>query len=194
MASLPRKHERLELPSYPMKPAQCLALPADLEESWVVEPKWRGWHFVVARQAGQIRFFTRHLKEITTWEGLQALREKLTYQEASDYQLVGELLPADGEQERVPSIRRGATATPVFFDVVMTVYPDAVLEVRREHLSRLGVLMVRREPIPSESWLLSFYESMKYAGREGVVLKRLGSRYTLSRVACVVTGDWLKIR
>lgn len=168
------------------------------DERWWFEVKWDGYRAVVGSDQGVIRARSRR--------GLDLLGPfpEIRSAEIPDGVVVdGEIVAFDSEG--VPSFsllqRRtgfGGAGTGarvgvnlVVFDVLFHGVPvlDRPYEERRELLDRLQLAPPIIVPEPTSTNGISLFSAVEERGMEGIVAKRLGSRYQPGRRS----EDWLKI-
>ena len=191
----------------PMMARPADRLPRD-EKNWSFEVKWDGVRAIAYVQPGRLRLESRNLNEITAaYPEVRGLIGALGMHEAV---LDGEIV-AFGENGR-PSferlqrrmhvaspaaVRRLAASMPIVYAIFDLLYLDghSLMELPyRERRERLEALQLSgpawRVPVahPGEGKLL--LEATGAQGLEGVVAKRLDSRYEPGRR----TGNWLKIK
>lgn len=187
--------------------AKLAPLPAR-DEGWAVEVKWDGVRAIAYCRPGRIELRTRNLNIVTAqYPEVRRLPRQLG---ARDAVLDGELVAFDEQgrpsferlQQRIHQtdasvVRRRMKSHPVtyiFFDLLYLDGHDLTAEPytrRRELLEGLD--------LKGESWQTPGY-SVGHAAEllaasaerrlEGIVLKRLDSRYVPGRR----TGDWLKVK
>jgi bifunctional non-homologous end joining protein LigD len=182
-------------------------LPAD-EERWAFELKWDGVRAIAYCDAGHLRLESRTLREITPqYPELRRLADELGARQAV---LDGEVVAFDEAgrpdfqrlQGRMnlasdTAIRRRMANTPVTYVIFDLLYVDGrslldlSYEERRAELEGLE--------LDGESWQTPRYhrgdgtdllEATREQGLEGVVAKRLDSRYVPGRR----TRAWLKVK
>jgi bifunctional non-homologous end joining protein LigD len=194
--------ERLE----PMK-ATLSKLPPD-EASWGFEIKWDGVRAIAYCEPGHLRLESRNLREITSqYPEVRGVLEELGAREAV---LDGELVAF--EEGGRPSfqrlqtrmhvvseseVRRRMRDVPVTYVIFDLLYLDghslfdSPYEERRAELEKLG--------LDGQSWQTPAYhrgdgtallEASKAQGLEGIIAKRLGSRYLPGKRS----RDWLKVK
>jgi bifunctional non-homologous end joining protein LigD len=191
----------------PMMARPADRLPRD-EKNWSFEVKWDGVRAIAYVQPGRLRLESRNLNEITNaYPEVRGLIGALGMHEAV---LDGEIVAFDENgrpsferlQRRMhvtapASVRRLAASMPVIYAIFDLLYLDghSLIELPyRERRSRLEALQLTgpawRVPAahPGEGKLL--LEATAKQGLEGVVAKRLDSRYEPGRR----TGNWLKIK
>ncbi len=197
-----------EMPDFiPPMLAKLSALPGD-EPRWAFEVKWDGERAIAHSQPGRIRFLSRSANDVTAaYPELRGLNRALSSHEAI---LDGEIV-AFGEDGR-PSfqalqprmhlrgeaaVKRLADAAPVtymIFDLLWLDGHDLTELPYTERRARLDTLT-----LDAERWRVSEFWSgrgtallaaTREQGLEGVVAKRLGSRYTPGGRG----GSWLKIK
>jgi bifunctional non-homologous end joining protein LigD len=205
----PADPDREPLPEriVPMMARPADRLPRD-EKNWSFEVKWDGVRAIAYVQPGRLRLASRNLNEITAgYPEVRGLIGALGMHEAV---LDGEIV-AFGENGR-PSferlqrrmhvtsptaVRRLAASMPVVYAIFDLLYLDghSLMELpyreRRTKLESLGLSgPAWRAPAahPGEGKLL--LDATAKQGLEGVVAKRLDSRYEPGRR----TGNWLKIK
>jgi len=191
----------------PMMARASNALPRD-EKNWSFEVKWDGVRAIAYVQPGRLRLESRNLNDITdAYPEVRGLIGALGMHEAV---LDGEIVAFDENgrpsferlQRRMhvsapAAIRRLQSSMPVMYAIFDALYLDgrSLMELpyreRRAELESLGLSgPAWRVPAahPGEGNLL--LEATAKQGLEGVVAKRLDSRYEPGRR----TGNWLKIK
>jgi bifunctional non-homologous end joining protein LigD len=187
--------------------ARLAKMPAD-ESRWAFEVKWDGVRAIAHSQPGRIRLVTRNRNDVTAaYPELRGINRALGSHEAL---LDGEIVAFD-EQGR-PSfqalqgrmhlrgesaIRRSMAAIPVTYVVFDLLWLDghSLLQLpylqRRERLAELALddrhWQVSSHHVGQGSGLLA---ATREHGLEGLLAKRLDSRYTPGRR----DGGWLKIK
>ena len=177
--------------------ATSRAQPFD-DDKWWFEVKWDGYRAVVGAAGGVVRARSRR--------GLDLLGPfpEIAAAEIPDGVVVdGEIVAFDEEgRPSFSSLQRrtgfGGTGTGAKVGVNLVVF-DVLFHgasiTERPYEERRGVLealelappIVVPEPTPTHG--ISLFQAVRERGIEGIVAKRLGSRYTPGRR----TGDWQKI-
>ncbi|MGH2888685.1 MAG: DNA polymerase ligase N-terminal domain-containing protein, partial [Solirubrobacteraceae bacterium] len=206
----PDDREREPMPEHvaPML-AGAGGLPAD-ESRWSFEVKWDGVRVIAYVRPGRLRLESRNLNEITdAYPEVRGILRDLGMREAV---LDGEIVAFDDSTPPRPSferlqrrmhvrspsaIRRLATSTPVVYAIFDLLYLDGrslmglPYEQRRARLDELG--------LGGEAWRVpashpgrgqALLEATEAQGLEGIVAKRLDSRYEPGRRS----GGWCKIK
>ncbi|MGD9735565.1 MAG: DNA ligase D [Solirubrobacterales bacterium] len=187
--------------------AKLAPLPAD-DSGWAVEVKWDGVRAIAYCRPGRLELQTRNLNVVTdSYPEVRRLSRQLG---ARDAVLDGELVAFDEQgrpsferlQQRIHQtsdavVRRRMKSHPVTYVIFDLLYlegrdlMDEPYTVRRELLEGLG--------LEGESWQTPSYsvgrakELLAAAAErelEGIVLKRLDSRYVPGKR----TGSWLKVK
>jgi bifunctional non-homologous end joining protein LigD len=187
--------------------ARLAELPAK-GEGWASEVKWDGVRAIAYCRPGRLRLQSRNLNDITgQYPEVRRLSRQIG---ALDAVLDGELVAFDENgspsferlQQRIHQtsesvVRRRMKSHPityVLFDLLYLDGHDLTAEPysrRRKLLEGLG--------LEGESWQVPAYSTAPPAellaasaelGLEGIVVKRLASRYAPGRR----TGDWLKVK
>jgi bifunctional non-homologous end joining protein LigD len=182
-------------------------IPAN-ERPWSFEVKWDGVRAIAYVQPGRLRLESRNLNDITdAYPEVRGLVAQLGMHEAV---VDGEIVAFDGDgrpsferlQRRMhvtspSSIRRLASSTPVLYAMFDLLYLDghSLTELPyRERRERLGSLELAgpawRVPAAHPGQGGALLEATEKQGLEGIVAKRLDSRYEAGRR----TGAWLKIK
>jgi bifunctional non-homologous end joining protein LigD len=187
--------------------AKPAPLPAD-DSEWAVEVKWDGVRAIAYCRPGRLELQTRNLNTVTdSYPEVRRLSRQIG---ARDAVLDGELVAFDGHgkpsfgrlQQRIHQtsdavVRRRMKSHPVTYVIFDLLYLDGrnLMEepysARRDLLEGLG--------LEGESWQTPGYsvghsrELLAAAAErdlEGIVLKRLDSRYAPGKR----TGSWLKVK
>ena len=189
-----------------------LAQPGQLpksEAAWSFEVKWDGVRAIAYLQPGRLRLESRNLNEITdAYPEVRGILRELGMREAV---FDGEIVAFDDAgrpsferlQRRMhvtspSSVRRLAASTPVVYAIFDLLYLDghSLMELPyRDRRARLEALELsgpawrvpQAHPAGQGARLL---EATGAQGLEGIVAKRLDSRYEPGRR----TGAWLKIK
>ncbi|MBV9817258.1 MAG: DNA ligase D [Solirubrobacterales bacterium] len=177
-------------------------------ERWSFEVKWDGVRAIAYCRPGRLRLESRNLNEITdSYPEVRAILRDLGMREAV---LDGEIVAFDDGgrpsferlQRRMhvtsPSaIRRLTRSDPVVYAIFDLLYLDGhslmglAYERRRERLSELGLAgPAWRVPAAHPGRGAELLQATEAQGLEGVVAKRLDSRYEPGRR----TGAWIKIK
>ncbi len=178
------------------------------ERGWSFEVKWDGVRAIAYVQPGRLRLESRNLNEITAaYPEVRGLVANLGMHEAV---LDGEVVAFDDRGrpsfERLQSrmhvtsptaIRRLVASTPVVYAIFDLLYLDGrtLMEMpyreRRARLEELGLGgSAWRVPAAHRDEGSRLLEATGAQGLEGVVAKRLDSRYEPGRR----TGAWLKVK
>jgi bifunctional non-homologous end joining protein LigD len=195
----------------PMMARAETELPRD-EKNWSFEVKWDGVRAIAYVQPGRLRLESRNLNDVTeAYPEVRGLIGALGMHEAV---LDGEIVAFDYSDPAHPrpsferlqrrmhvrgpsAIRRLQSSMPVVYAIFDLLYLDghSLMELPyRERRARLESLELRgpawRVPAthPGEGKLL--LEATEQQGLEGIVAKRLESRYEPGRRS----GNWLKIK
>src|SRR6476659_8626001 len=165
-------------PMRPMLASQGTAIPAG--PSWVHEVKWDGMRVLADVHEGRLTLTSRTGKDVTaTFPELAGLAL-----ETEDALLDGEVVALEGG---VPSFTALAVRRPVTFMVfdILRLYgvdlTSRALSERRATLERVGLEGAHRQvpPVYDDGRLLQ--EATRENGLEGVVSKRLSSKYHAGR-------------
>jgi bifunctional non-homologous end joining protein LigD len=186
--------------------ARLAELPGD--EGWGFEIKWDGIRAVLYGQGGRIRLENRNLRDITT--RYPELRELGRALGAREVVLDGEIVALDEQgkpefgllQRRMHvasenAVRRLAKTLPVVFMIFDLLYLDgrATMDLpyteRRELLERLELSgPAWRTPRYHRGDGAALLEASREQGLEGIVAKRLDSRYEPGKRS----GAWRKVK
>ena len=187
--------------------ARLSTMPAD-EDRWAFEVKWDGVRAIAHSQPGRLRFVTRNGNEISAaYPELRPLNRALGSHSAI---LDGEIVAFDEQgrpsfqalQPRIhqrgeAAIRRLMATTPVTYAIFDLLWLDghSLMELpyteRRRRLAELRLDGERwRVPAHHEGHGSALLAATAEQGLEGVVAKRLDSRYAPGRR----DGSWLKIK
>jgi bifunctional non-homologous end joining protein LigD len=182
-------------------------LPKD-EDNWSFEIKWDGVRAIVYSQPGRFRIEGRRLTDMT--ERYPELRPLGRALGSAGAVLDGEIVAFDENgrpsferlQHRMhltgeSRIKRRAKEIPVVYAIFDVLYLDGrdlaelPYEERRERLEGLGLEgPAWRVPAAHVGEGSALLEASAAQGLEGVVAKRLGSRYEAGRR----TGTWIKVK
>jgi bifunctional non-homologous end joining protein LigD len=191
----------------PMMARLSTEIPRPASE-WSFEVKWDGVRAIAYVRPGRLRLESRNLREITdSYPEVRGLLRDLGMREAV---LDGEIVAFDDAgrpsferlQRRMHvtapgAVKRLAASTPVVYAIFDLLYLDGrslielPYEKRRARLEQLQ-LGGQAWRVPAShggdgAWLL---EATRSQGLEGLIAKRLGSRYEPGRR----TGAWLKVK
>ena len=178
------------------------------EENWSFEVKWDGVRAIAYVKPGRLRLESRNLNEITeTYPEVRGILRDLGMREAVfDGEIVA--FGDDGRpsferlQRRInvssaSAVRRLSASTPVVYAIFDLLYLDGhslmalPYEERRKHLDGLGLGgPAWRVPAVHPGRGRALLDATEAQGLEGVVAKRLDSRYEPGRR----TGAWVKIK
>jgi bifunctional non-homologous end joining protein LigD len=204
----PSDPERVPMPEHVL-PALAIAgeLPRS-EREWSFEVKWDGIRAIAYAQPGRLRLESRNLREISDgYPELRGLIGELGMREAV---LDGEIVAFDDTGrpsfERLQSrmnvsspsaVRRLAASTPIVYAIFDLLFLEGhslmalPYEARREALESLGLGgPAWRVPAAHPGAGAALLEATRSQGLEGVVAKRLDSRYEPGRR----TTAWVKIK
>jgi bifunctional non-homologous end joining protein LigD len=182
-------------------------LPRD-ESQWSFEVKWDGVRAIAYVKPGRLRLESRNLNDIT--EAYPEVRGILRDLGMRDAVLDGEIVAFDDAgrpsferlQQRMhvtspSSIRRLSKSTPVVYAIFDLLYLDghSLMGLRyAERRARLEALTMGgpawRVPAAHPGRGQALLEATEDQGLEGIVAKRLNSRYEPGRR----TGAWIKIK
>ncbi|TFY99585.1 DNA ligase D [Ramlibacter rhizophilus] len=174
--------------------------PPPADGPWLYEIKFDGYRLLARAEGGAVRLFTRNGNDWT--RRLAPLREWLEGMALPDGWYDGEIIMPGTHAPADFQALQGAFDTPRIKDIVYYLFDlpwcaghdlrGAALEHRREVLQRI----VTRKPHPrvlfSEEFDAPAQQVVASAcelGLEGVIAKRLGSRYASQR-----SSDWLKLK
>jgi len=197
-----------ELPEHvePML-ARLSTMPRD-EANWAFEVKWDGVRAIAHSQPGRIRFITRNGNDVSAaYPELRALNRALSNHEVI---LDGEIVAFDEagrpsfqalqpriHQRGETAIRRLMAQTPVTYAIFDLLWLDghSLMELpyseRRKLLAAMELDGERwRVPAHHEGQGTALLEATREQGLEGIVAKRLDSRYAPGRR----DGSWLKVK
>ncbi len=205
----PDDPDRVPMPEriVPMMARAGDALPKP-ERGWSFEVKWDGVRAIAYVQPGRLRLESRNLNEITAaYPEVRGLVAQLGMHEAV---LDGEIVAFDDAgrpsfellQRRMhvtspTSIRRLASSTPVVYAIFDLLYLDGRSLIERPYRERRQALeelelggAAWRVPAAHPDQGSRLLEATRAQGLEGVIAKRLNSRYEPGKR----NGAWLKIK
>jgi bifunctional non-homologous end joining protein LigD len=205
----PADPDRVPMPEriLPMLADASSDLPRD-ESRWSFEVKWDGVRALAYVQPGRLRLESRNLREIT--DGYPEVRGILRDLGMREAVLDGELITFDEEgrpsferlQRRMhvtsPSaVRRLSASTPVVYAIFDLLHLDGHDLMARPYSERRAALEALelggpawRVPAVHAGQGRALLKATAAQGLEGLVAKRLGSRYEPGRR----TGAWLKVK
>jgi bifunctional non-homologous end joining protein LigD len=177
----------------PMLSTSAETLPTG--EGWIFEPKWDGYRAIVTVSSGEVTFTSRRGNDLTQRFRDCARRAALAIRTA-DAVLDGEICALDDQgRSRFSSLQEGTGALVlIVFDILeLDSEPliDLELVERRKRLEQVvdtsagGVI-----PSPQFEDGEALLEAAREQGLEGVVAKRLDSRYQPGRRG----PDWRKLK
>jgi bifunctional non-homologous end joining protein LigD len=187
--------------------AKLAPLPAS-DEGWAVEVKWDGVRAIAYCRPGRIQLQSRNLRDVTAqYPEVRRLSRQLG---ARDAVLDGELVAFDPEgrpsferlQQRIHQteesiVRRRMKSHPVTYVIFDLLYIDGrdltgePYRRRRELLEELALAgQSWQTPGYSSGRAAELLEASREQQLEGIVMKRLDSRYTPGKRG----GSWLKIK
>ncbi len=209
----PDDPERVPMPEHivPMMARSSTALPPR-QRDWSFEVKWDGVRAIAYAQPGRLRLESRNLNDVTdAYPEVRGMLEDLGMREVV---LDGEIVAFDYSDPAHPkpsferlqqrmhvrsasSVRRLAASVPVVYAVFDLLYLDghSLMELpyteRRARLEQLGLGgRAWRVPAARVGEGTPLLEATREQGLEGVVAKRLDSRYEPGRRS----GAWLKVK
>jgi bifunctional non-homologous end joining protein LigD len=182
-------------------------LPRD-QSGWSFEVKWDGVRAIAYIKPGRLRLESRNLNDVT--EAYPEVRGILRDLGMRDIVLDGEIVAFDDAgrpsferlQKRMhvtspSSIRRLSKSTPVVYAIFDLLYLDGhslmglTYQERRARLEELGLGgPAWRVPAAHPGRGQALLEATQAQGLEGIVAKRMNSRYEPGRR----TGAWIKIK
>jgi bifunctional non-homologous end joining protein LigD len=164
-------------------------------EGWVYEPKWDGYRAIVTVASGEVTFTSRNGNDLTQRFAELARRVGPAIRSA-DAVLDGEICALDDQgRSRFSLLQEGAgTLALAVFDLLeLDGQPlvDLPLAERRKRLEKLvdanaGGVILSPQFEDGDALL----EAARQQGLEGVVAKRVDSRYQLGRRS----NDWRKVK
>jgi bifunctional non-homologous end joining protein LigD len=187
--------------------ARLAKLPRD-DENWAYEIKWDGVRAILYCQGGRVRLTSRNLRDVTS-QYLE-LRELGRVLGSREVVLDGEIVAFDEEdrpnfgllQHRMhvgseSTVRRLMKTLPVVYMVFDVLYlegrstMDVPYEERRKLLEELGLTGPHwQTPAHHLGDGTAMVEASREQGLEGIIAKRLDSRYEPGRRS----GAWLKVK
>jgi bifunctional non-homologous end joining protein LigD len=204
----PPESDREPMPEHiePMK-ATLAKLPSQ-EQTWAFEIKWDGVRAIAYCEPGHLRLESRNLREITAqYPEVRGLLEELGARRAV---LDGELVAFDDQgrpsfqrlQTRMhvaseSQVRRRMRDIPVTYVIFDLLYLDRHSLLDEGYEDRRGALEALG--LEGQSWQIPAYHrgdgskllaASRERGLEGIIAKRLGSRYLPGRRS----RDWLKVK
>jgi ATP-dependent DNA ligase len=161
----------------------------DNDPRWIAEVKKNGWRCLAYREKESLVLYTRHHTLIT--DPLQEVRNYLFVTLAPGTILDGELI--NNRTKDVKSLY-------YVFDVIASsgdLLVNCSLSHRRSVLEKLvrpypGVVELAAQTITGKKRL--YESSIQTSVNEGIVIKRLDSKYLASETRCLQNPYWLKVK
>ena len=177
---------------FPMRPSVPKVLPATPDD-YLVQTKYDGWNIVI--NEGHV--WTRRGNDITSWCADWGF--DLAPEHPVNGELIAEVDGVPAQRPDIAGIRSGRCLPRVLaFDLMLEGPP---LEERLDMLAALAAgsmtAVETTDPLQTEaSWddINAMLAQEKQGGREGLVLKRKGSTYQVSKEVSIITPDWLKMK
>jgi bifunctional non-homologous end joining protein LigD len=192
-------------PIMPMEPRSAQDIPEG--NDWIAQVKWDGVRVLTYADGTEVKLFNRHGRERTFH--YPELLNIASYCKAHSIVLDGEViaLGPDGRpnfhqvmkrdgirrMDRVNAARKQVPVTYMVFDVL---YYDGEWITNQPFSKRTDVLSRIIEPTPyiqvveSQTDGMTLFDVMKQYDMEGVVMKKLDSRYIVGEK----TSQWLKVK
>jgi ATP-dependent DNA ligase len=161
----------------------------DRDIGWIAEVKKNGWRALPTKdESGSLTIWTRHKTLIK--DAVPELREALA-----------EMMPAgtilDGEF--INNRTKGVKGKLYLFDIIMLegkLLIDMLLRERRKILE--GVVKETQDIVLAQQVRVGkkqlYYQSTEGEENEGIVIKRLDSKYLASEKSCPQHPYWLKVK
>jgi DNA ligase D-like protein (predicted ligase) len=179
-------------PPKPMLATPANALPTG--KTWDYEVKWDGYRTIAVKNAGRVTLYSRNLKDVT--KIYAPIARALTALPVQSAILDGELVALDAEGR--PSFQalhhqEAHLLAYYVFDLLHDGRRDLIgepLRARRAALDRvkLSAPVFRSEPLAGET--ARIVAAVQQLGLEGIVAKRIDSRYEAGRRS----HAWVKVR
>jgi bifunctional non-homologous end joining protein LigD len=192
-------------PILPMEPTGSESIPRG--KDWIAQVKWDGVRVLTYYDGDDVRLYNRKRNERTCH--YPEITDIRSYCDAGSVILDGEViaLGPDGKpsfhevmrrdglrrMEKVPQMQRAVPVTYMIFDVV---YKDGVWLDNRPFQERMEILSAMIKPdhhvqvVSSHDDGQALFDVVKQHGMEGIVMKKLTSRYFIGEKRDV----WLKIK
>jgi len=168
---------------FPPKPGTLFFKSIPLDQ-YKVQWKWRGWRVCIDQDGN---CYTRMKKPIDIVTNFP----KHNY----DYQLDGEIISLDNQVEhKVRKAIRENNYEIKIFDIFIPSRPDLTLEERLDILKNDFGIEVECNRVNSFEEVNDLYKKAISLGREGIVLKKLGSTWRFGNVASHIERDWIKVK
>ncbi|UCD18766.1 MAG: hypothetical protein JSU64_04895 [candidate division WOR-3 bacterium] len=174
----------------------------EIHSGWIFEPKIDGWRMqIICNKAGKLECWGRRLERKPNWTSklhyLLALLEGIIPPNT----LLDCELYSDGGRRFIPSLfARKPRVRPIvyIFDVVYLCGKDLskrTLKTRKESLAEIPF----NKPFfrlmgKTLTNIKRDYSREVNNGHEGIVMKKLNSRYLIGKEAPIATQDWRKIK
>lgn len=160
----------------------------DRDAGWIAEVKKNGWRALPVKSEGEITIWTRHKTLIT--EPVLNIRSALK-------RIVPEGTILDGEF--INNRTRNIKGRLYLFDIIMLegkLLTNLPLKERRRILESLitetGDIELARQVRVGKRKL--FFQSIEGDLNEGIVLKKLDSKYPVSDSRCLKNPFWMKVK
>ncbi len=173
-----------------------------LKGNWIWEPKIDGWRMqIIIHKTGKIEFWGRRLEKNPNWTEKLSYLIKIANNIFPKETLLDCELYSSGGRRLLPSLfAKNPKVKPIIylFDVIYLegeFIANLTLEKRKNILDKIKVCppfyILKYFPLKNLEKALTW--SLK-KGNEGIVIKKLSSRYEIGNDAPIATQFWRKIK
>jgi ATP-dependent DNA ligase len=172
-----------------------------LSEEWIVEPKIDGWRLqIIKYRDDKIEYWGRRLEKKPNWTKNLNYLDKYLKNVPQGTLLDCELYSTKGRRGIPSVVRKTGKAKPLIFvfDVVFfkgKFVGEKTLKERKKILEKIKFkepfFVLKFEPLKN---LKKSMEKSAKKGYEGVILKKLNSKYQISSQAPIAIHHWRKIK
>ena len=164
-------------------------------DRWLFEPKWDGWRCIAAAHGGRASLYSRNGNDLTRrFPSVAAALASLPAGTVLDGELV--ILDPDGCPDFSALMRRQGAPCLLAFDMLAERGRDICEEPVEDRKARLRDVTAGLDhaALQNTDWIAgegrALFGAVRARGMEGIVAKRLGSRYAPGQRS----GAWVKIK
>lgn len=172
-----------------------------LDKDWIYEPKIDGWRLQIIKfPDGHFEFWGRRLDKKPNWTNNLSSVIKEAIDIPTGTVIDAELYSSRGRRFIPSIIARNRKANPIIYIFDLIYYRgkfvgNLSLKERKKILNRIKVkrplYIIAYKPVTN---IKKHLQIIAKEGYEGIVLKKLSSKYILSQSAPIATEFWRKIK